>query len=104
MKWLCTHKDMGEVIVKLGSCNPDCFHDCHVDAIRKARLGEQVMVGEGKEELMYYRWSTKAPSPFWELLWMQRSFFLCFGICLLHLELLGNIKVRQFCYFFTPLH
>jgi hypothetical protein len=92
--WPCTREDTGEVIRKPGLRNPDRFHDRHNDAIRKARSGEQVTVGEGKEELMYYGWSTKAPSPFWKLLWMRRSFFLCFGICLLHLELLGNIKVH----------
>jgi hypothetical protein len=33
-------------------------------------------------------------SPFWELLWMHESFYNCFGICLLHIEHLGLLKVH----------
>ena len=69
-KWPCTQEDTGDVIRKPGSRNPDHFHNCHMDAIWKANSGEQGMVHEGKDELMYYGWSTKVPSPFWELLWM----------------------------------
>lgn len=98
-KWPCMRKDTGEEIRKPGKRNPDSYHDRHTEAIRKATSGRLGTVGEGKDDLKYNGWSTKAPSPFWDLLWMRQSFFLCFGICLLHLELLGNVKrhLRYMC-------
>ncbi|ELR15290.1 uncharacterized protein ACA1_220490 [Acanthamoeba castellanii str. Neff] len=98
-KWPCMRKDTGEEIRKPGKRNPDSYHNRHTEAIRKATSGRLGTVGEGKDDLKYNGWSTKAPSPFWDLLWMRQSFFLCFGICLLHLELLGNVKrhLRYMC-------
>ena len=37
-------------------------------------------------------------SPFWQLKWVREHFYQCFGICILHLEYLGLVKVHvSFC-------
>lgn len=53
--------------------------------------------GKARMFLKELGWSKKEVSPFWELLWMRHSFYQCFGICLLHIELLGLVKVHSTC-------
>jgi hypothetical protein len=65
----------------------------HVAAIRDVASGEHGVVGAARRTIKYNGWSARS-SPFWELLWMRASFYSCFGICLLHLEHLGLLKVR----------
>ena len=72
----------------------------HERALRNAASGKRGVVGPAEAKIMYNGWSTQHASPFRDLLWMRRSFYQCFGICLLHIEFLGLVKVRY--HFLVP--
>jgi hypothetical protein len=92
--WPCKQHGSNQTIPKPGKQNPNSWHVRHKEAIMKSRSQVVGVVGKGRDTLKYRGWSTKATSPFCELLWMRCSFFLCFRICTLHLKLLGNVKVH----------
>jgi hypothetical protein len=86
---------MGATIPRPGKWNPEGWHDLHQEALKKADTGQCSERGQVAKTIKHNRWSTKVTSPFWDLLWMQQSFFLCFSICFLHLQLLGLFKVHS---------
>ncbi len=73
----------------------------HAQALADAGSGMQGLVGPAQEQISSNGWSTQTVSPFWSLLWMRQSFYKCFGICFLHLELLGLVKVRGLYHILT---
>jgi hypothetical protein len=95
--WPCKRADTGELIHKPGKRDPHGWQEAHEAALHTSSLGRRGEKGDALEEIKYNGWSTKAASPFGELLWMKRSFFSCFSICFLHLELLGLLKVHMCC-------
>ncbi len=92
--WACKRADTGKLIHKPGKRDPHSWQEAHEATLHKANSGQHGEKGDVLEEIKYNSWSTKAASLFCELQWMRRLFFLCFGICFLHLELLGLFKVR----------
>ena len=71
-------------------------YDAHVAALKDSNEGVRGKVGPADEKIKVHGWGQQV-SPFWELLWMQESFYNCFGICLLHIEHLGLLKVCHTC-------
>jgi hypothetical protein len=84
----------GNMLCKPLLRNYDGVHVLHQAVLNNTwGYGERGSVGMVTDEIKYQGWSKKSASPFWDLLWMRPSFYQCFGICLLHLELLGLVKV-----------
>jgi hypothetical protein len=70
-------------------------YDDHVTALNDSKSRVRGKVGPADEKIKVNRWAQHV-SPFWDLLWMQASFYDCFGICLLHIKHLGLLKVLFF--------
>jgi hypothetical protein len=64
----------------------------HTNTLDESHSGVRGVVGAANQKIKLNSWSQDV-SIFWELLWMHPSFYKCFSICFLHLELLGLLKV-----------
>lgn len=88
-KWPIKHGDESlNAPAKWG--NFETVYDKHEEVLSMASIDGSKT--KGKEKLKACGWA-KRLSPFWQLDWMQNSFYQCFGICLLHIEYLGLVKV-----------
>jgi hypothetical protein len=70
MEWPHTIFKTGATIPRLGKWNPKGWHDLHQEALKKVDTGQCSERGQAAKTIKYNRWSTKATSPFWDLLWM----------------------------------
>jgi hypothetical protein len=64
----------------------------HARTLKLSRSKLRGKIGQANRAIRSNGWSQNI-SVFWELLWMRPTFYKCFGICFLHLELLGLLKV-----------
>ena len=67
-------------------------YSTHVTALKDSNKGVHGKVGPVDKKIKVHGWAREV-SLFWDLLWMCESFYDCFGICLLHIEHLGLLKV-----------
>jgi hypothetical protein len=68
------------------------LRDGYFNHTEHKRLVDQLPSRQAKEELQALGLAHRY-SPFWALKWVRKDFYMCFGICDLHLHFLGLMKV-----------